>query len=74
MSVNKTVMLALESAIKTGDEVTFKYTALDGNVTTRTATPQEFVVGPSGKAVVAVDKADSQTRRFLVGSISGVSA
>lgn len=70
--MSKNIKSTLSDAVQRGVEVTFNYTDLKGSASTRTVTPEEFVSGLHGEAVVAVD-ADGSRRRFLIGSISNLS-
>ena len=72
--MSKNVKSVLSEAIKSGSNVKFKYKDLNGSTSSRTVSPEEFVSGLNGDAVVAVDQADNGRRRFLINSITNLSA
>ena len=63
---------SIKSAINSKSKIGFKYTALNGETTSRTVYPLELVTGKNGEAVVAKDVEPNETRRFLVKNISGL--
>ena len=68
--MSKNIKSVLTEAASAGSVVEISYTDIHGDKTVRSILPEEIVVGPSGTAVVAVDKADGGTRRFLLSGIS----